>query len=90
MNLHTKFSENGQKAECNLCSFQNSTPAEHFGSIDIYGKRVDGNPIYSSGTFELKIDIDGQPMLPNYVFLIDISSTAIMSGYFYQSVTTIK
>lgn len=46
--------------------------------------------MFSAGTFEFKIDVEGKPMLPNYVFLIDVSSTAIMNGFFYSVVTTIK
>jgi hypothetical protein len=90
MNLHTKFTAQGQKAFCNLCGTENQTPGEHFGAIDQHGRRTDENPIYYYGSYELLVDIGDAPKLPTFVFLIDISSTAIMNGFFYQTVTTIK
>lgn len=57
INLHSKFTNDGQKVTCNLCGFSVETPAEHFGSVDIHGRRVDGNPAYTCGTFEYKVDL---------------------------------
>ena len=43
MNVHTIFSELGHKAQCNLCGTINDVPPEHFGPIDEFGKRLDGD-----------------------------------------------
>lgn len=39
---------------------------------------------------EYKIDSSSKPTPPTYVFCIDISSTSIMNGFFYQVVQSIK
>ena len=95
MNVHTLFEANGSKAKCNLCGTITDVPAEHFGPINEYGQRLDSDqkPEYRYGTYEFLLPSDWigtTPVLPTYVFCLDISSTAIMNGFFYQSVTTIK
>jgi len=103
MNLHTRFSVDGQQATCHLCETVTPVTSEHFGLIDQHGKRSDAdvNLQYKYGTFEYKLDkvapsrvaSPEQPLevlSNNYVFCIDISATSIMNGFFYLAVTTLK
>ena len=88
MNLHTLFEANGSKAKCNICGTITDVPAEHFGPVNEYGQRMDSDqkPEYRYGTYEMLLPddwLDTKPVLPTYVFCIDISSTAIMNGFFY-------
>jgi len=95
MNHHTVFSEQGHKAQCNLCGTITDVPPEHFGPIDQFGKRLDGDqrPEYRFGTFDIKLPtkwLATKPVLPTFIFCIDISSTSIINNFFYQTVTSIK
>ena len=70
-------------------------PAEHFGTVDELGARTDfdKNPQYRYGTFEYILPNEWgaeSPVLPAFVFCIDISSTSILNGFFVQVVQTIK
>ena len=70
-------------------------PAEHFGPIDEYGMRTDYavNPQYFYGAYEYNMDpefIGTKPSLPSVIFALDVSSTAIISGFFNQVINTIK
>ena len=93
--MHWVFEAGGQKAKCNLCGTVTDVPPEHCGPIDDLGRRTDGDqrPEYKYGTFELRLPdswLETTPVLPAYVFCLDISSTAIMNGFFYQAVAAIK
>ena len=95
MNVHTVFEAQGHKAKCNLCGTVSDVPPEHFGPVNEWGQRLDSDqrPEYRYGTFELKLPdnwLATKPVLPTYVFCLDISSTAIMNNFFYSSVSSIK
>ena len=71
-----------------MCGIVNDVPAEHYGPIDEQGRRLDADqrPEYKYGTFEMKLSnswLDTRPVSPTYVFCMDISSTAIMNGFFH-------
>lgn len=95
INVHTVFENNGMKAKCNLCGTVSDVPPEHYGPTNEFGQRLDSDqrPEYRYGTFEFKLSdnwLNTKPVMPCYVFCIDISSTAIMNGFFSQVVSTIK
>ena len=76
-----------------MCGFITDTPPEHFSAAnDGNGKIIDttGKPQYTHGVMEYKIDSTSKPTPPTFVFCIDISSTSIMNGFFYQVVQSIK
>jgi hypothetical protein len=75
-----------------MCGFVTNTPAEHFSVANSDGKIANpiGKPQYTHGVMEYKIDTMSKPTTPTYVFCIDISSTSIMNGFFYQVVQSIK
>jgi hypothetical protein len=87
MNVHSVFSAQGHKAQCSLCDTISDVPPEHFGPIDEFGKRLDGDlrPEYQYGTFDIKLPnnwLSTKPVLPTLIFCIDISSTAIINNFF--------
>ena len=94
-NVNSLFESNGSKVQCNLCRTVSDVPSEHYGPINQMGKREDReyHPEYFMGTFEYKLAdnyIDTPPVKPRYVFCLDISATAIINGFFYQAISTIK
>mmetsp|Transcript_19420 Transcript_19420/g.29838 ORF Transcript_19420/g.29838 Transcript_19420/m.29838 type:complete len:271 (+) Transcript_19420:785-1597(+) len=101
INLHSRFTDGGTKVACNLCGNVSLVPPELQGPINIdNGSRQDTdlNPQYSSGTFEFKLwdstcfpeEYKSSVSQPHFVFCIDIGPQAIMNGFFYTTITTIK
>jgi len=92
---HCTFSSHGHKVKCCLCNHEQDVPAEHYGTIDEMGHRTDGeqNPQYQYGAYEFIMSedwVETQPVLPAFVFCVDVSSTAIINGFFGHTIQTIK
>ena len=87
----------GTKVECVLCGKVQDVPPQHIGPIDEFGMRTDyqQNSQYFYGVYEYMLADDffaeqAKPSLPAIVFALDVSSTAIITGFFQQVVNTIK
>lgn len=83
-----QFIEGGIKAVCNLCSYTNEVPMNYQSALNEFGQRKDRlqRPELLYGTYEFKAPSAysaRKPMLPHYVFAIDVSATSLQSGLFH-------
>lgn len=88
INPFVSFIEGGEKWICNICKTRNTTDDYYMSPLDKFGNRLDRNerPELSFGSYEflanktyMKKGKDPNP--PSYVFVIDVSLSAIHSGY---------
>jgi protein transport protein SEC24 len=85
VNLDVKWSNDGNKWNCNLCKAQNEVPSWYFSSLDGAGLRIDrGNRTeLQFGSFDIVAPADYcvRPLQESiYLFAIDISPLAIEMG----------
>ena len=78
-----------------MCLFENDVPASYFCSTNEFGKRLDRErrPELLYGTYDIKAPQGFSiraPMQPTYVFMLDCSIQAYESGFFHQSLQSIK
>jgi protein transport protein SEC24 len=77
------FYDEGRKATCNLCGFnETEVPAHYYASLDSYGNRMDRGEReeLSLGAYEIKAPTafgNEEPMKPAFVFAFDTSLFSI-------------
>lgn len=94
INPYVTFTDGGARWICNLCNKPNAVPSPYFAQTDQSGKRVDlaqrpelyssAVEIVASGEYMMR-----QPMPPTYVFLLDVSRSAVESGMLRVACDTI-
>eukprot|EP01088_Endostelium_zonatum_P003764 TRINITY_DN14947_c0_g1_i1.p1 TRINITY_DN14947_c0_g1~~TRINITY_DN14947_c0_g1_i1.p1 ORF type:complete len:964 (-),score=256.90 TRINITY_DN14947_c0_g1_i1:90-2981(-) len=95
INPFVVFVDMGRRWRCNMCTYHNDCPPDYICDINpSNGQRLDkaDRPELNRGCVEFvasKEYINGRPMAPSYVFVIDVSFTSITSGYFKTIVSTI-
>lgn len=85
INPFVHWEAHGRRWSCNLCGFVNDTPQFYMRGLDDKGKREDRfeRPELSMGSVEFVAPADYMirpPQPPAYLFLIDVSATAVASG----------
>eukprot|EP00357_Protocruzia_adherens_P010769 CAMPEP_0114983146 /NCGR_PEP_ID=MMETSP0216-20121206/6534_1 /TAXON_ID=223996 /ORGANISM="Protocruzia adherens, Strain Boccale" /LENGTH=888 /DNA_ID=CAMNT_0002345089 /DNA_START=102 /DNA_END=2768 /DNA_ORIENTATION=- len=95
MNPFVRWFENGRRWRCNLCGHMNTTPNYYIANVNSLGERVDKaeRGELSRGSFDIQATADyihRPPMPPVYFFVIDVSGTAVESGYLSVVAQTIK
>ena len=80
---------------CNYCRIDNQTEGYYYSPTDKNGVRedFDSRPELYSGSVDLiasKEYMNRPPMPPTYIFIFDVCTEAIQSGYLYSATQTIK
>jgi protein transport protein SEC24 len=95
MNSAVRWVKDGNAWDCNLCSMTNETPSWYFNSLDGSGQRLDkaSRPELSRGAVDYAVPADycSRPeQEPIYVFAIDISLSAVNSGFTSASIRAVQ
>ncbi|KAM4636198.1 protein transport protein Sec24C isoform 3-T4 [Discoglossus pictus] len=82
-----QFIEGGRRFQCCFCSCVTEVPPHYFQHLDHTGKRVDSydRPELSMGSYEFTATVDycknnKVPNAPAFIFMIDVSYSAVKSG----------
>ena len=95
INPYVQFLDGGRRWACNVCGQPNDVPVEYFCALDHQGKRKDlaERPELLRGAVEFVAPAEYMvrpPMPPTYVFLIDVSHGAVVSGAVHTALQGIK
>ena len=95
INPYVQFLDGGRRWACNFCGQPNDVPVEYFCALDHQGKRKDlaERPELLRGAVEFVAPAEYMvrpPMPPTYVFLIDVSHAAVVSGAVHTALQGIK
>ena len=95
INPFVQFTDGGRRFRCNVCALPNEVPVDYFCTLDANGVRRDiaERPELNSGTVEFLASQEYMvrpPMPPAFFFAIDVSHTAVNSGFLRKTVETIK
>ncbi|KAJ1565842.1 Protein transport protein Sec24D, partial [Nowakowskiella sp. JEL0078] len=95
INSFVTFVDGGRKFVCNLCQFENPVPNEYFANLDMNGRRVDidqrAELLFGSVEFvATKEYFSKTPEEASYLFVIDVTWTAIQSGMVRAAVDALK
>lgn len=95
INPYVKWAANGQRWTCNLCGFSQLTPDAYFASLDEKGKRTDRfqRPELCRGAVEYIAPgeyLVRPPQAPVFVYAIEVSYAAVVTGMLDTVVSTIK
>ncbi len=81
------FIEGGRRFQCSMCGASTEVPPDYFAHLDHTGRRIDAfqRPELCLGSYEVVATKEycrgGEPPLPPaYIFLLDVSQTAVRSG----------
>ncbi|KAJ8416117.1 hypothetical protein AAFF_G00381390 [Aldrovandia affinis] len=84
---YMQFIEGGRRFQCAFCSCVTEVPPHYFQHLDHTGKRVDcyNRPELSMGSYEFRATVDycknnKLPQPPAFIFLIDVSHSAVKTG----------
>lgn len=95
VNPFFQFIEQGNAFLCNLCGMKNDCPEEYKCNLDANGFRRDrhARPELSRGTVEFEVGADFllRPICdPVYLFVLDVSYGAVVSGLVSASITAVR
>ena len=95
INAFVHWVEHGRLWRCNICGQMNDTPAAYFCHLDEGGLRKDrfDRPELSKGVVEFIAPAEYMvrpPQEPTYVFVLDVSATAVRSGMLQSASNAIK
>lgn len=95
INPFVQWEANGRRWTCNLCGFSQLTPDTYYAPLDETGKRVDRfqRPEMCKGAVEYIAPGEYMvrpPQPPVFMFVIDVSYTAVVTGMLDTVVATIK
>jgi len=94
INPYVQFTDGGSRWVCNMCNKPNNVPSPYFSPLDQTGRRTDlaQRPELYSSIVEVVAPSEymmRQPMPPTYVFLLDVSRSAVESGMLRVACDTI-
>ena len=94
INPFVKFTQGGQRWNCNVCNLINDVPPEYFCVLDANGRRRDlaERPELCHGHVEFVAPAEYMvrpPQPPAYFFVIDVSYNAVASGMLQAAVNAI-
>jgi len=95
INPFVQWEANGRRWTCNLCGFSQLTPDTYYANLDESGKRVDRfqRPELCKGAVEYIAPGEYMvrpPQPPVFMFVIDVSYTAVVTGMLDVVVGSIK
>lgn len=95
INPFVQFTDGGRRFRCNVCALPNEVPVDYFCTLDANGVRRDiaERPELNSGTVEFLASQEYMvrpPMPPSYFFALDVSHTAVNSGFLRKTVEIIR
>ena len=95
INPFVQFTDGGRRFRCNVCALPNEVPVDYFCTLDANGVRRDiaERPELNSGTVEFLASQEYMvrpPMPPSYFFALDVSHTAVNSGFLRKTVQVIR
>ena len=95
VNPNMVFKDGGMTAECNFCTFVNDVPVNYQSALNECGQRRDKEQRseLQLGAYEFKAPQSycaRKPLMPTYVFVIDVSQFSLPIGFFQQVVQSIK
>uniref|UniRef100_A0A7S4UIX6 Uncharacterized protein n=1 Tax=Alexandrium monilatum TaxID=311494 RepID=A0A7S4UIX6_9DINO len=95
MNPYVQWEANGRRWTCNSCGHSQQTHDAYFSSLDESGKRMDRlqRPELSTGAVEYIAPGEYMvrpPQPPVFMFVIDVSYTAVVTGMLDTVISTIK
>lgn len=95
INPFAQFVDGGRRWRCNFCAFVNDVPQEYFSPTDSAGNREDvlARPELSRGSVEFVAPVEYMvrpPQPPVYVFVLDVSYSAVSSGILATACAAIK
>ncbi|CAH0487183.1 unnamed protein product [Peronospora farinosa] len=95
MNPFVQWVDNGRRWRCNLCGISNDVASSYFCHLGANQLRQDRNerPELHSGSVEIVAPSEYMmrpPQPPCFVFVIDVSATAVASGSLHVAVNTIR
>mmetsp|Transcript_31268 Transcript_31268/g.56012 ORF Transcript_31268/g.56012 Transcript_31268/m.56012 type:complete len:954 (-) Transcript_31268:52-2913(-) len=95
INPFVTWEANGRRWNCNLCGFSQLTPDTYYASLDETGKRMDRyqRPELCKGAVEYIAPGEYMvrpPQPPVFMFVIDVSYTAVVTGMLDTVVASIK
>ncbi|CAM9935481.1 unnamed protein product [Ascophyllum nodosum] len=95
MNPYVSWLSNGRQWRCNVCGFVNDVPATYVCHLDQDGYRQDKaqRPELSQASVELVAPSEYMvrpPQPPVFMFVIDVSVPAVVSGMLHVAAETIK
>ena len=95
MNPFAKFIDAGRRYECALCGFVNDVPQWFFCNLGPGGYRTDlwERPELCHGSVEFaatKVYSVREPMCPTFLFVVDVSYTAMASGATVAAIAAVR
>mmetsp|Transcript_23392 Transcript_23392/g.43028 ORF Transcript_23392/g.43028 Transcript_23392/m.43028 type:complete len:895 (-) Transcript_23392:139-2823(-) len=95
INPFVQWQSNGRQWTCNLCGLSQATPDTYYSSLDETGKRMDRHARQELSKGAVEYIAPGEymvrpPQPPVFLFLIDVSYTAVATGMLDTVVTGIK
>uniref|UniRef100_A0A7S4QMV4 Uncharacterized protein n=1 Tax=Alexandrium monilatum TaxID=311494 RepID=A0A7S4QMV4_9DINO len=95
INPFVHWESNGRRWSCNICGFSQMTQDSYFASLDQAGKRMDRfeRPELCRGAVEYIAPAEYMvrpPQPPVFMFVIDVSYTAVVTGMLDTVVSAIK
>lgn len=95
INFSCRFTDGGRRWTCSMCRFPNDCPADYFCPLDSAGCRTDAanRPELCRGSIEFVAPAEYMirpPMPPVYLFILEFTPAAILSGALTAMVTGIK
>ena len=87
--------DRGQRWRCNLCHFLNDVPNQYVSPLDAEVNRIDASQRIelSQGAYEIIAPAEytkRQPPPPSYIFVIDVSKTAIITKSLFYVASSIR
>jgi len=95
MSPFMQWVDSGRRFKCNVCALLNEIPADYYQPLDQNGRRRDylERPELSQGSVEYVAPAEYMvraPMPPAYLFVLDVSPTAVTSGLLAVAADTIR
>jgi len=95
INPFVQWEANGRRWTCNLCGFSQATPDTYYSNLDETGKRADRyqKPELCKGAVEYIAPSEYMvrpPQPPVFMFVIDVSASAVQTGMLHAVVEGIK
>eukprot|EP01012_Entosiphon_sulcatum_P000662 TRINITY_DN10113_c0_g1_i1.p1 TRINITY_DN10113_c0_g1~~TRINITY_DN10113_c0_g1_i1.p1 ORF type:complete len:1008 (-),score=117.50 TRINITY_DN10113_c0_g1_i1:166-3153(-) len=95
INPYVQFTDGGRRWNCSICKQPNDVPQEYFAALDANGVRRDiaTRPELTHASCEFVAPPEYMvrpPQRPSYVFVIDVSQTAVNSGLVATAAAALK
>uniref|UniRef100_A0A7S3A721 Uncharacterized protein n=1 Tax=Rhodosorus marinus TaxID=101924 RepID=A0A7S3A721_9RHOD len=95
INFMCKFTQEGREWKCSMCMSMNKPASEYYAALDQQGYRVDVSrrPELFCSSYEVEAPTQYMvrpPMPPMYVFVLEVTPTAISSGLLNAAVAGIR